>query len=80
MDQSPCGCTWKRTKEYGDVIVVQCVKHARESRSPRAKRAYALADAAVKRLRKEGKLTPIKVGCPRCGNPEIPHGNCYPRK
>lgn len=55
-DRSACGCTWKRTKEYGDVIVVQCVKHARAGRSPQAKRAYALADATVKRLRKEGKI------------------------
>ncbi|KKW46564.1 MAG: hypothetical protein UY96_C0003G0067 [Parcubacteria group bacterium GW2011_GWB1_56_8] len=56
MSQSACGCTWKRTPKYGDVIVVQCVKHAREGRSPRAKQAYALADALVKRLRKEGKI------------------------
>lgn len=26
--QSECGCVWQRTKEYGDVVAVQCVYHA----------------------------------------------------
>ncbi len=44
--------------EYGegDRIVVQCARHAREMRSPRARAAWKAADAAVAKLRQEGKV------------------------
>lgn len=55
-DQSGCGCTWERQPGFGDVVVVQCATHAAEGCSPRAKAAMRAADAAVERLRKQGKV------------------------
>ena len=57
MMRSACGCTWERQPAFGDVLVVRCLKHAAAGRTPGAKRAKAAADALVKRLRKEGKLS-----------------------
>jgi hypothetical protein len=56
MLRSSCGCTWERRPGYGDVIVVQCIKHARAGRTTSAKRAKAAADMLVKRMRQEGRI------------------------
>ena len=62
-DRSDCGCTWERrrivigsTTISGDVIVVQCLKHAAEGRTPRARAAVKAADAYVAHLRREGRV------------------------
>lgn len=55
MMRSACGCTWDRHPEFGDVIVVRCLKHAAKGRTPSAKRAKAAADAPVTRLRTKGR-------------------------
>jgi len=56
ISQSACGCTWKRTAEYGDVVVAQCLAHARRSRSMRSRAASAAADASIRRLRALRKI------------------------
>jgi len=56
LSQTPCGCTWKRTAKYGDVVVTQCLAHARQSRSGRSRAASAAANASIRRLRALGKI------------------------
>lgn len=37
IDASPssCGCRWGRTAEYGDIVIVQCLRHALECKKAR---------------------------------------------
>jgi hypothetical protein len=68
--RSGCGCTWERRPRVGDVIVVQCIKHAASGLTPLARKATKTADALVARLRKAGKVPPRRGHAGQSSNNE----------
>jgi len=78
VTRSTCGCAWERRPGLGDVVVVQCIRHATTSRTPLAERAAKAADATALR-RRYGRAAKKHVSgvkrlsatvhqCPGCGD------------
>jgi hypothetical protein len=45
---NPCGCVWRLTRSYGDLVVTQCAKHASEAQETKKKRAAERAELVKK--------------------------------